>query len=224
MVFSFSGGLDKPGIDGAGVPVVVDPANFDFRKIRFERISETMKPDVGGIGEAYSSGFRVKAEDLPKVVQIADAAHLVDLDSDGALKYASPALRDLIERLEPGVHQFEPCVFVDGAGHKIADMFVFFVCQRLDTVDRIKTTGMYLSPHIWTSAKTLARIKPNLLPEGVDLDIAEKMVFSVQQVGSASLWVDKHIPATSFASANFIDAFYAEGLKGLAKSEMESVG
>lgn len=61
MVYAFSGGTGKPTANLAGIPQVVEPAGFDFRKIRFDRISETMKPDVGKIGEAYDSGFRVWA-------------------------------------------------------------------------------------------------------------------------------------------------------------------
>lgn len=223
MVYAFSGGLDKPTADLAGIPTVVEPANFDFRKIRFENIAETMRPDVGGIGEAYNSGFRVKAEDLPKVVRIADAAHLVDLDSDGALKYASPRLRDLIERLEPGVHQFEPCVFVDAAGRKIADMFVFFVCQRLDTVDRQHSNFVLYRNLLWLTAKHAQRRAPELLSSEIDVNAEPQMVFNLSQIGGAHLWYDKFIGDRAFVSDGFVQAFYEAGLKGLAKTNEESV-
>lgn len=222
MVYAFSGGTDKPTADIKGIPEVIEPAGFNFRKIGLADLSALTDPNSGPIGEYYNSGFRVKSEDLPKSVRIADAAHLVDLDSDGALKYVSARARDLIERFEPGVHQFEPVVFVDLHGCKIADMFVFFVCQRLDTVDRAHT-NMILSPHYWRAAKDVARRKPELVPPNTDLDAAPRIVFSLSQIGNAHVWRDKHIADSLYMSDALVEAFHAEGLTGLAKVKQESV-
>lgn len=223
MVYAFSGGLDKPSADNAGIPKVIEPAGFDFRKITFARISETMRPDVGGIGEAYNSGFRVKADYLPKVVRIKDAAHIVDFDSDGALKYASPRFRDLVERLEPGVHQFEPVTFVDASGQKVADMFVFFVCQRLDTVDRAHTNMLLYDGMVWLPAKSVKRYDPSIVPPGTDLEEKPKKVFSESKVGNARIWRDKYTSDSLYISDDFVKTFCAEDLKGLAKVKQESV-
>lgn len=163
MVYALSGGTDKPTADIKGIPEVVEPSGFDFRKIGLADLSVLTDPNTGPIGEYYKSGFRATAANLPEVARIVDARHLVDLDSDGALTYVSARARDLIERLEPDMHQFEPVVFVDYDRKKLADMFVFFVCQRLDTVDR-EHTNMILSPHYWRPAKDVFRRKPDLVP------------------------------------------------------------
>lgn len=222
MIYAINGGTDKPDI-GVDVSIdVIEPAGFHFRNIRFADFAETMAPDLGPIGEAYSSGFRVDADGLPKVVRIADARHVVDFDTDGALKYASARVRDLIERFEPGIHQFEPVDFVDMKGAKVADMFVMFVCRRLDTVDR-DHTNMLLSPYYWRPARDVARRKPELVPPGYDLDQPSRCVISERQVGGAHLWRDIHIADNIYMSGELADAFAAEGLTGLAKVEQESV-
>ncbi|AQR75173.1 imm11 family protein [Sphingomonas sp. LM7] len=222
MIYGINGGPDKPEI-GVNVSIdVIEPAGFHFRNIRFADFAETMAPAIGPVGEAYASGFRVDADGLPKVVRIADARHLVDFDTDGALKYASARARDLIERFEPGIHQFEPVDFVDRKGAKVADMFVVFVCRRLDTVDR-EHTNMLLSPSFWRPARDVARRKPGLVPPGYDLDQPSRRVISERQVGGAHLWRDRHITDILFMSGELVDAFDAEGLTGLARVKQESV-
>jgi hypothetical protein len=222
MIYAINGGTDKSEI-AVGVSIdVIEPADFHFRNIRFADFAETMAPGLGPIGEAYASGFRVQADGLPKVVRIADARHLIDLDTDGALKYASARARHLIERFEPGVHQFEPVDFVDRNGAKLADMFALFVCRRLDSVDR-DHTNMLLSPSYWRPARDVARRKPGLVPPGYDLDQPSRCVFSERQVGSAHLWRDIHIAHNIYMSGELVDAFDAEGLTGLAKVKQPSV-
>jgi len=66
--------------------------------------------------EPHLSGFRLDPSDLPKVVRICDADHIVDFDSNGTMFFVSPRARDLIERLEFGMHQFELVAFVDPGG------------------------------------------------------------------------------------------------------------
>ena len=222
MVYAFSGGTDKPTADIKGIPEIVEPSGFNFRSIGLADLSVLTDPNAGPIGEYYKSGFRVKAANLPKVVRIIDPRHLVDLDSDGALTYASARARDLIERLEPGMHQFEPVVFVDYDRKKLADMFVFFVCRRLDTVDR-EHTNMILSPHYWRPARDVFRRKPELVPLDADLEAEPNQVFSLSRIGGAHIWRDKHIADSMYVSDAFVETFYEEGLTGLAKVKQASV-
>lgn len=222
-IYAVNGGARE---EGQGYPPsidVVEPTGFDRRNIRIanEVFAQTMQPDAVPFAEAYKSGWRVNADDLPRKVSIYDARYLVDVDQDGALKYVSQRARDLIERLEPEMHQFEPVEFVDKSGKHIADMYTLIVCQRLDTVDRDKTTGMALSPYRWTSLKTLSRMKPEILPEDADLSEPAHLVYNLKQAGTACLWVDIHLTDGIFMSESMVEAFDREGLTGLARVQMD---
>lgn len=226
MVYSFGGGY-FPGAS-EGVPYydreVIEPAGFDFRQIKIasSAFAETMLPNVGPIGEAAASGFRVSTDYLPTKVRFDDTRTPLDIDTFDGLTFVSPRAKDLIERLEPGIHQFEPVEYVRSDGTHIADMFVLFVCQRLDTMDR-EHTNMILSPHYWRPAKDVARRKPELVPPGTDLDAPARMVFNAPQIGHAHLWRDKHIMPTIYASDTLVEAIKADGLTGFGGSKQEVV-
>jgi len=221
-IYRISGGLDKPSARFEGIPQVVEPAGFDVRSLGYLNILETFG-GVSNIGQPHLSGFRLKPGDLPKVVRICDADHIVDFDSNGTMFFVSQRARGLIERLEPGMHQFEPVAFVDPSGSKLADMFVFVIAQRLDTMDRERTNMILSKAGSWTWAKNIARWYPDYDLTGVDVEAAPREVFSLVQIGDAALWRDQHITGPAFASQAFVDAFVQGGLKGLAKVAVEEV-
>lgn len=224
MVYGFSGGTDKPLNDkDASIIDVIDPPNFDKTKIAFESIAEVIKSGAGAVVNPYNSGFRIKADYLPKVVQIPSVHHVVDIDSDGSLIYVSDKAKNLFEQYDPDGLQFAPVIFVDSKGKKVADMHVMFIVQRLDTVDREHTTGMMLSPHHWASFRNVARRRPELVPPGTDLNTHAKLVFNEGRVKGHHLWMDKHHPGMKFMSDVLVDAIDANGLTGLAKVKMDSV-
>lgn len=221
-IYRISGGLDKPSARFEGIPQVVEPAGFDVRNLTHQNILETFRA-VGAKGEPHLSGFRLDPSGLPKVVRICDGDHIVDFDSNGTMFFVSPRARDLIERLEPGMHQFEPVSFVDPGGSKLADMFVFVIAQRLDTMDRERTNMILWKNLLWVWAKNLGPIDPEYDLTGVDIEAAPREVFSLAQIGDAALWRDQHITGPAFASQAFVDAFAPAGLTGLAKVAVEEV-
>jgi len=143
MVYSFGGGYfrgqDRGGYYSSYDREIVEPAKFDHRKIKLENSPQRSVPGIGPVGEAYSSGFRVKADTLPTRVRYQDRRKPLDIDSFSALTFVSPHARDVIEQIEPGIHQFEPIEYRRSDGEHVADMFMLFVCRRLDTVDRTHT-------------------------------------------------------------------------------------
>lgn len=224
MVYSFGGG-HFPGEEG-GVPrydrEIFEPPAFDQRRIDFANFSETLRPDIGPIGEAYESGFRVSSNYLPTKVRFDDTRVPLDIDAFAALTFVSPVVRDLIERFEPGVHQFEPVEYVHSSGEHVTQMFVLFICRRLDTVDR-HHTNMLLSPRYWSAAKSVARRNPELVPPSTDLSVPSKIVFNQGQIGTAHLWHDVHINASYFASDALVSALVEENITGFAGSQKEAV-
>ena len=224
MDWSFGGGY-FPG-EGEGAPYpdreIVEPVGFHYRNVDFANFAETMVPGIGPIGDASASGFRVKAETLPTKMRYDDARPPLDFDATEGLQFVSPRARALIERFEPGVHQFEPIEYVRSDGTHVADMFVFIVCRRLDTMDRAHT-NMILSPHRWTWAKDLMRRKPELVPSGTDINAPPRFIFNLGQIGDANIWRDIHITPTIYASDAIVDAIKEEGLTGFGGGPQEAM-
>ncbi|MCV9996819.1 hypothetical protein OE766_00990 [Pararhizobium sp. YC-54] len=103
----------------------------------------------------------------------------------------SAKFKDVIESFEPNVHQFFPIELVWEDGSHAADRFWFIPCNRLDTVDRAKTTFEFRN--VWF------------------LDGSKKeLVFSRPQLGNHHVWIDKYIvmptPAISEALKASLDA------------------
>lgn len=137
-----------------------------------------------------------------------------DLDS-GPLLNISDRAKDLIERFEPGVHQFFPVAFTHADGELIENRWLLVVCNRLDTVDREHVQGFLLwRDKIWTPIADYLRDMPDEIPPGYDTSQPSKLVFNGGQIGGAHLWVDKHLQARVWMSDEFAAAGSAAGLTG----------
>lgn len=102
-----------------------------------------------------------------------------------------------VEKFEPDVHQFFPVEFVWKDGSHAASRYWFVPCNRLDTVDREKTTFEFRN--VW------------FLDGSRDKDL----VFNRSQIGAHHIWIDKFIvmptPAISETLKAELDAI---GLTG----------
>jgi hypothetical protein len=197
---------------------ILEPVGFDRRKITFtsESFLEKIKLGNGVVGAAFESGFRVDPTGVPTKVRFDDKVEPRDFHEIEGINFVSQRAKDLIEEFEPDVHQFEPVDYIRSDGTLVAHRYAMFVCQRLDTDDRERTTGMALSPRLWSPLKVLAEIMPEQVPSGADLNEPVQMVFSLRQIGSAHLWRDKHLGELHFMSSELLAAIEAGGLEGLA--------
>ena len=114
--------------------------------------------------------------------------------------------RQVVEALEPGVHQFEPVEIVWKDGTSAGQFYWFYPCARLDSMDREHTTHVMYREREWERA-----------PGG-------KFVVSLKQVGGHHVWFDKramwHFP---YVSAAFKQAMAEAGVKGIGYHECEAV-
>ena len=215
MVYTFGCGY-FPG-EGKGAKYydcdILEPKNFEAREIEFDYVGNTFDPKELVRGEPYLSGYRVNPETLPKKILYADKRPPLDFDTFAGLMFLSAAAKALIEQFEPGVHQFEPVEYVRPNGDQIDIRYVFFICRRLDTVDRA-STNMILSPFRWTTPRSLLDINPELVPPGTNLDEPVVKLFNLSQIGDAHLWRDRHISVTPFVSTALAEAIKSSGLLG----------
>lgn len=116
---------------------------------------------------------------IPTKIQIdGPKRELTDL-REGLAFFVDEKFKDVVESLEPGVHQFFPVEFVWKDGSHAADRFWFVPCYRLDSVDRKSTTFEFRS--IWY----------------LDGDANKRLVFNRSQIGERHIWMDKYISGSS---------------------------
>lgn len=186
---------------------VIEPKDYEPKKLQLEDPAQ----DGGfyvGYDRSLKSGRRVKCDGLPTRVRWSDHRPVPDFQiSDAPTMFVSERFRDVVEHVEPGVHQFEPVEYVGKGGSHVANMFVFVICSRIDSVDRERTT-MYRFHHFWQAAG----------PTG-----GSRLVFNAAQVGDHHLWIDKYLPDFTLASSHFVDAARDAGLVGVSFREWETV-
>ncbi len=220
--------------------LVVDNSKWGAGQIEFGLIEgdgdprlvevEDPTPD-GGLrtddGRALISGRRVKTDHFPSRLMTAEGSIGVVADFYKVRRFliVSPALREIVERFEPGVHQFEPVQIVNRAEDVLADMFIMVVCNRLDSVDREHTPMVLWRDTIWSPPRDIADFEPKEdWPEGFDPTAESRLFFSSRQIGEKHLWRDKHLGGEPFnLSSALAEAFLAAGMTGMTLTERREV-
>lgn len=121
---------------------------------------------------------------------------LLDVDSFAGCLLVNQTFKDILEELEPGVHQFFPMeIFIKD--EKVGDRYWLNICNRLDSYDRTRTYPLN-ERGFW---------KPTRENPGAQ-------VFSVAAIGSHHAWHDKFEPGT-FISDTLAERLKAAGLTGI---------
>lgn len=125
---------------------------------------------------------------------------LTDLQHGGVAFLVPEAFKEILERLEPGVHDFYPVELIWKDGTSAGKRYWFYPQHRLDTVDREKTTHT-IGKGLWD----------------LDSNKSGKLVFSHKAIGDRHAWIDKLIPGGSivFVSEAFKRELEAAGITGL---------
>lgn len=111
--------------------------------------------------------------------------------------------KDVVEALEPSVHQFFAVDVLWSDGELAGNRYWFFPCNRLDTVDREKTTKVFRS--LW------------------DPTSDGSFVFSKSQIGKHHIWIDKFMVSIMgiLMSNEMHDALVSAGITGMGFKEFE---
>ena len=135
------------------------------------------EPDEGvAIGrKSRKSGRAIDGTHLPTRMRLDGPKRVVTDVCSAQGFFVDGKFRAAVERLEPGVHQFFPIEFVWKDGTHAAHRFWFIVCNRLDSVDRHRTTKVFDA--IW------------------DPYSDGEFVFSPAQIGTCHVWIDRFMPS-----------------------------
>jgi len=194
--------------DGIGHAVGHEMLDGDRKKIEYVDPTRELFTVGGGFepGELYC-GRPIKSDHVPTRVKRGGKRYgIPDVVWGVNMAFANGRFRDVVERFEPGRHQFFPVDMLWEDGTLAQKMFMLNICNRLDTVSRdASSASMSKNNRMW-------------LPE------TGTIVFSLPRVGDHHLWVDKHIHAGTYVSDALHDALLEAKITGLAFSPRPSTG
>lgn len=201
-----------------------EPLDGDVGAIR----AIDQEPDGGVSFKGYTSGRRCHTEHFPSRMRWEGPAG--SLIGDFNRQYfinVSGQAKALIEQFEPGVHQFVPVDFVNRQNGLLEHRYWLVICNRLDSVDRDRTTFVLDNGKAWVPADDLVRWgEVDKIPPHIDPTIPSTIYFNRMQIRTAHLWRDKHIDMGGpFVSDELNKALKTSHLTGLKFSDtpMEAV-
>lgn len=199
MVYHIAGGQWDHSVDVKDEHSWIEVLQGDIQNI--ELVDPT--PDEGGLitRTGWTVGRPMKTEGMPTKVARKGVGlqvkPLLDVENFFGQFLVNDTVKDIIEALEPGVHQFFPMeLYVDGELQRI-DYF-FNICNRLDTMDGEKTFPLN-ARGFWKPKKG----EPSAL------------VFSTAKIGDHHAWRDK-FKTGAFISDRLADAMQAAEVTGLS--------
>ena len=175
------------------------PLDGDVRKVKpIDMAFDRGKPKLPS---PVAQGLKMDVTHLPtKLLWGGPKRELTDMQDAGYTFLVPGTFKDVLERLEPGIHDFYPVELVWKDGTSAGHRYWFYPQHRIDTVDREKTTH--------TIGKVLWDLDSN--KDG-------KLVFSRKTIGDRHAWIDKLIPGGRyvFVSEEFRYELEATGTTGL---------
>lgn len=178
----------------------------DHQNIRL--LDATQDDGVVITKKGWTAGRPISAEGMPtkavrKGVGLA-IKPLVDAEAFFGQLLVSDAFKEIVEELEPGVHQFFPMELYVGDEFQRTDYF-FNICNRLDTMDRELSFPI--------NARGFFR------PKGND---DYRLVFSKEKIGNHHAWRDKFVPGgATYISNTLAQRLKEAGITGLRFNERE---
>jgi hypothetical protein len=185
--------------DGHNVTLSAQFLDGDIRKTEY--VDRTK--DVLSVGFSFKTGEKrlgrvLKPDNIPtKFRWGGSAARMPDVVLAYSVILVNDKVRDIVEALEPGIHQFFPLETLTRGDVPGPRMYLMNICNRLDSVDRAHTTRVLERGHSW---------KTNQNPE--------TLVFSLAQIGEAQLWHDKHLFDTLLITDAVKEAFDSAKVTG----------
>ena len=99
----------------------------------------------------------------------------------------SERAKQVIERLEPGVHTFLPVEFLNVRRRHLENRYWFRPGQRIDSLDPERSTLIMDDTRMWRPAYDIV-LSGKPLPAHIDPDAPAIKVFSAKAIGQAHIW------------------------------------
>jgi hypothetical protein len=185
--------------DGIGVTHSLMEMDGNLDKIEYVNGSADWGTVAGGFEPGdLNLGRALKAEHVPTKFLWGGPKNrkLPDVLYGRGVVIVSVRVKDIMERFEPGVHQYFPVNVIYKSSKEVAEkMFFLNICTRLDSVDRKLTTATLSQGGMW---------KPE----------TGYWVFDLRKIGSHHFWHDQHLFLGWMISDSLKQAFEDASIKG----------
>ena len=191
--------------------------------------------DDGRLDRSLRTGRPVDPTHVPTKVEWHDSERpMPDYDTHwGANINVSERIRAIIERFEPGVHQFLPLECQNIGQGTIEHRWFMVPCVRIDSVNAERTTfarydrfiePLGISIWYWRAPHDFRRDgEAHLLPDHLKNETNPKLVFDLAKIGKRHMWFDKHLGSGPYVSDALAAALREANLTGMELYPMESV-
>jgi hypothetical protein len=177
---------------------IIGPKGSDLSAVPFLHPDQVDAASKVGM-TPMTEGYPVDPAAVPKaVLWESKDKPLPDVTMLHGVNIVSERVKDIIERFEPGVHQFLPVdLYRPKQDKPFAHAYWLVVCKRIDSVDAEKTTFSRSRNRLW-----------NVTPDGY-------YVFSLAAIGSSNLWIDPDTRNYMYCSGILGDALKENNITGL---------
>ncbi len=170
----------------------------DIKKIR----PVDMTRDEGAIilASRTPQGIKMETAHIPTKLRLGGPRrNLTDIQNPFGVHLVPEAFKEVLERLEPGVHDFYPVELFWKDGSSAGKRYWFYPQHRIDSIDPEKTT--YRKKTLWIGAG----------------DATGRLVFSRRAIGDRHAWIEKFLAAGGIVwiSERLKQELEAAGITGL---------
>lgn len=216
--------LDRPR--GGGLASLPHVEFLDGREDQIRLADET--PEIGLSAKkidakknvSYLLGRPVLLQNVPTKLAWMSKASPDDYFTAHSFPCVSDRFRKIIEHLEPSVHQFFPLEVVDRRNERVADYWLWVVCQRIDSLDRTETTMVLYNNSVWLTPE-------DAYADQVDAEkyknIKSKIVFNSSQIAGRHFWRDSFLIQGLWCSGAAAELIQEAGLVGIELVPKETV-
>lgn len=159
-------------------------------------------------------GVPLDPNHVPKAIRVIGRSRPLDYQTSHGASIVSDRFRDLVEILEPGIHQFFPLDMMQSA-QNIGTSYIWNICNERDSVDRSLSTYKLINGVAW---------RTRYEEDGQEVKIENpKLVFNLERIGKASFWRDRKMSPTGiYASEIAGRELLSAGFTGLGGSTRET--
>ena len=209
---------------GFKAPVRLPGGDFlagDWMAVRVAELDQDIHEAFQGGAYAFVFGSPLSPDAMPTRATWLTREDPYDFSTLRGATCISSRLKELVETLEPDVHQFFPLELVDRSHKHIENQWIWITCNRIDSVDCEHSTWVLLWGKLWTPHSDL---NSDQLPLGFDRSLPSKLVFNRTQISSCHFWRDKFIrKGWLLCSDEAADAIRAANMVGVNLIEREAV-
>jgi len=194
----------------------IDPG---YKSLRLVRALGPSSNPLGKTGfHVLCAGIPLDPATFPKSARWYGRKHfLADINTSGHLIYVSDRFREVIEKIEPNVHQFLPIDLSDSKKQLLARRNAMIVCRTIDATDEkaMAAQGWVLRQGVWRLPSDLPKDDPDYKPYRKG---GWAYIFDPTKIGSNAMWYDQRRLVRGphpYVSADLANVLLSASLTGL---------